>query len=121
MCICVEAGEVCVQYVCAQSTHNPLTIHAQSTHLSHNRHWVYNDTSILRDKWGTPMVEDEADKKAATEHWRVRRVLRFTQPIQGPWQLQGPPKPLSSYPQGSKLLEWVIYRVSRQQYTYAQP
>ena len=91
------------------------------------------------------MAEEEADKKTkaeadakaeadkaakgagagagagATEHWRVRRVLRFTQPVQGPWLLQGPPKPLSSYPQGSKLLEWVIYRLSRQQYTYAQP
>jgi len=60
-------------------------------------------------------------KAALTEHWRVCRVLRFSQPMPGPWLLQGPPKKLATYgPQGAKLLEWVLYRLYRQQYTYAQ-
>ena len=65
----------------------------------------------------------EADKAKATltEHWRVCRVLRFTQPMTGPWLHQGAPKKLAAYgPQGSKLLEWLIYRVKHQHYTWVQ-
>ena len=61
-------------------------------------------------------AEADKAKAALTEHWRVCRVLRFTQPMPGPWLLQGPPKKLATYGlQGSKLLEWLIYRVKKQQ------
>tara|TARA_B110000902_G_scaffold206229_1_gene234948 strand:- start:2633 stop:3361 length:729 start_codon:yes stop_codon:yes gene_type:complete len=77
--------------------------------------WAYSGGSILHGKWSALM-----GSALTTEHWRVCRVICFTQPIAGPWLLQGPPKKLSSYQQGAQLLKWVIYRLEHQHYTYAQ-
>ena len=82
-----------------------------------NGDWAYSGGSILHGKWSALRLMGSA---LTTEHWRVCRVMCFTQPIAGPWLLQGPPKKLSSYQQGAQLLKWVIYRLEHQHYTYAQ-